>query len=102
MVGYVDGAGAASKFNTPYHLVWSDTGGIGSLSIVDLTNNRIRLFDLQANLVSTLAGSGASGYVNGPSASAKFNSSTGIAIGPSNELYVVESGNSGVRKLGEQ
>jgi hypothetical protein len=102
VAGYADGAGGVSKFNTPYHLVWSDTGGVGSLSIVDLANNRIRLFDLQANLVSTLAGSGAAGYVNGSSTTAKFDSSTGIAIGPSNELYIVESGNSGVRKLGEQ
>ena len=70
--------------------------------IVDLANNRIRQLDLQANLVSTFAGSGAAGYVNGTGTSAKFSSSTGIAIGPSNELYIVESGNSGVRKIGEQ
>ncbi len=101
-LGYQDGTGGASRFNTPYHMVWSDTGGVGSLYIVDLANNRIRQFDLQANQVTTYAGSGTSGYTNGAGSTAKFNSSTGIAIGVSNDLYIIETGNNGVRKLSEQ
>jgi hypothetical protein len=100
--GYQDGNGTQSRFNTPYHMIWSDTGGAGSLYIVDQANNRIRKFDLQASQVSTIAGSGTAGYQNGTVWTAKFQSSTGIAIGSSSELYVIETGNHGVRKISEQ
>jgi hypothetical protein len=100
--GYQDGNGTQSRFNTPYHMIWSDSGGLGSLYIVDQANNRIRRFDLQASQVSTIAGSGTAGYQNGTVSTAKFQTSTGIAIGSSSELYVIETGNHGVRKISEQ
>ena len=100
--GYVDGAVASARFKNPFHLVWADTGGDGSLFVVDSGNNRVRQFDLQQGLVSTYAGSGGLGNTNGSGPTSTFNGAAGIAIGPSNDLYVIESGNNGIRKVAEQ
>ena len=100
--GYLDGPAASARFKSPYHLVWADTGGDGSLFVADSGNNRIRQFDMQQGLVSTYAGSGLVGCINGSAATSTFSVASGIAIGPSNELYVLESGNNGIRKVGEQ
>lgn len=101
--GYLNGVGGAASFNTPYHLAWADTGGAGSLFIADTANQRIRRFDLEENQVYTYAGSGVAGYLNSSNAlNARFKWCTGIGIGPSNEIYTVESSNHGVRKVGEQ
>lgn len=100
--GYLDGTGGSARFKNPYHLAWVDTGGVGSLYIADRGNYRIRQFDLEANEVTTYAGSGVAGYLNSSTAtSARLNSCVGIGIGPSNEIYILEDGNSGVRVAGE-
>jgi hypothetical protein len=86
----------------PHHLVWADTGGDGSLFIADSANNRIRQFDNIFQLMSTNSGSGDAGYLNGAAANAQYDFPTGIAIGPSNELYIIDPGNHGGRKVAEQ
>ena len=42
--------------------------------------HRVRVLDLSAGTVSTLAGSGVGGYVEGPAALARFNNPLGLAV----------------------
>ncbi|RYE21511.1 MAG: hypothetical protein EOP45_09460, partial [Sphingobacteriaceae bacterium] len=49
--------------------------------------------------VSTFAGNDEIGYVDGPGTLARFNSVTGIAIDPADNLYVTDAGNNMVRKI---
>jgi hypothetical protein len=100
--GFSDGPGLGSKYNNPFHLVWADTGGDGSLFIADTNNTRIRQYDLAGMLVSTYAGTADAGYKNDVSTSALFNGPKGIAIGPSNEIYIVEVSNNGIRTVKEE
>lgn len=97
--GYADGTGTAAAFNTPLNLAWGDTESGGAIYIADLNNNRVRVFDLKTNAVTTWAGSGASGYVNSNCAGSQFNLPSGVAIGAAEELYVIEKGNNSVRKV---
>lgn len=100
--GYHDANGTGAQFYTPYHLVWADTGGAGSLYIADYNNNRIRVLDLSStHTVTTWAGNGAAGYVNGPCSSTSFNLPAGVTIAPAGELYVSDMGNNSVRKVSE-
>ena len=50
-------------------------------------------------LVSTLAGSAASGSLNGTSSAASFNHPFGVCVDSSGNLYVADAGNSLVRKI---
>jgi len=49
--------------------------------------------------VSTLAGNGVLGYVNGAGASAEFKQPTGVAVDGQGNLYVVDTYNSVIRKI---
>lgn len=97
--GYADGTGTAAVFNTPYHMIWSDSESGGWLYIADLNNNRLRVFDFKTNAVTTWAGSGTLGYINSTCLGSQFNLPSGIALGVTNELYVIEKGNNAIRKV---
>lgn len=97
--GYTDGTGTFAVFNTPYHLAWINTGGSGSIYIVDYNNHRIRLLNLTSNAVSTWAGNGSANYVNGTCPNSSFNLPAGVTLGPVDELYVIEKANNTVRQV---
>ncbi len=61
---------------------------------------RIRMIDIAAKTVSTLAGSGNSGNGDGVGINANFDGLQGIAISPDDRtLYVVDSNNYRIRKI---
>jgi sugar lactone lactonase YvrE len=59
---------------------------------------RIRKVDYEGN-TTTIAGTGAQGYVNGPGASAQFYEPTGIAVDRLRNIYVADSLNNRIRMI---
>lgn len=88
-----DGIGTNASF------VW--LGGLtvdnGFLYVSDYNNHRIRKVDLATNAVTTLAGTSL-GYLDGPGASAQFNSPRGAVVA-GGYLYVADSNNHRIRKV---
>jgi sugar lactone lactonase YvrE len=78
-------------FNHPGGLA---TDGAGNVYVADSYNNIIRKITAAGD-VSTVAGNGTVGYINGPSASAEFYAPAGLAI----DIYVADMGNNIIRKI---
>ncbi len=72
----------------------------GNLYISDSENNRIRKVDTTGG-ISTIAGTGISGYFGdgGPAAQAELSSPNGIAVDLNDNLYIVDTGNARIRKV---
>jgi len=60
--GSADGVGAAARFQSPRYMT---SDGEGKLYIADTNGNAIRMYDTASGAVTTFAGSGACGYVDG-------------------------------------
>ena len=88
VAGNVDGTGAAAQFNTPVGLA------------IDSSSNAILIesFDMRkvtpVGVVTTVAGSGASAYVDGAASMARFASPNGIAFDASGNAYVSDGNGS--------
>jgi len=73
--------------------------GSGALYIADQSNNNIRVVNA-AGTITTLAGSGATGFLDGPAATAMFNFPTGVTVDPGmGDVYVGDVLNSRIRKI---
>jgi sugar lactone lactonase YvrE len=91
--GFADGIPAS--FNTPSGLALDDEG---NLYVADTGNNRIRKVTTEG-VVSTVAGNGSAGYVDGPASSAEFNGPIGLAVDSQNSIYVADTYNDRIRKI---
>ncbi len=95
--GYVDGPGLQARFGTG--MIGVDcVAATGATFVADRGNHRIRLVAADG-VVSTLAGSGTAGFVDGPGSSARFNAPRDVAVGPDGSLFVADQGNYRVRKV---
>ena len=91
-----DGVGAAAKFNLPYGVA---SDGV-SLFVADFTNSKIRKVVIATGAVSTLAGSGVFGSVDGMGAAAQFANPSGIVIDSTgSNLYVADTHGHQIRKI---
>jgi sugar lactone lactonase YvrE len=96
IAGAVDAVGSLARFNAPFGLAVSGTGG---MYISDSQNHTIR-FMAANGTVTTYAGmAGLPGGTNGSPASAQFNQPNGLALAPNGTLYVADYGNSCVRAI---
>ena len=68
------------------------------LYAIDDFNQRVRRVDLAQGLVTTLAGKGGAGCVDGPGERATFNP-VGLGVGRDGSVYVADYGNSRIRKV---
>ncbi|MCU0748934.1 MAG: choice-of-anchor D domain-containing protein [Akkermansiaceae bacterium] len=93
--GFSDGAGTAAQFDTPSGIA---TDGLGALYIADEQNHKIRKIDSLAG-VTTVAGTGVSGLVNGKSDVARFHSPTGVIVGLDGNLIVADAENHVLRRV---
>lgn len=71
----------------------------GNLIVSDSKNNRIRKILLPQGRVSTLAGNGQPGFVDGAGPSAGFDFPTGIGIGGAGNVYIADSANHRIRAI---
>lgn len=92
VAGFLDGPGSTARFDQPGGMT---TDGV-SLFVADPNNHRIRRIDLATGVVSTFAGSGTSGYLDGPGASARFNAPRDLTIAGAN-LYVADQNGQRIR-----
>lgn len=92
---YKDGIGEAAAFNKPVSIT---TDTFGNIFVVDNVNLRIRKVTPEG-VVSTFAGSGILGYLDGPAASAQFNYHGQITSDAQNNLYLTDPENSCIRKI---
>ena len=93
--GFADGVGTAAEFNHLHSLALDSSN---NLYVADTDNNRIRKITSDG-VVTTFAGSGTVGNVDGTGVTAEFNQPYGVAFDSSGTLYVADTYNSLIRKI---
>jgi len=91
--GFADGNGSSAKFDFPSGVA---TDANGNVYVADQGNHRIRKIDPLGN-VTTLAGSGTPGFLNGNGGSAQFTSPRNVATDANGNVYVAN--NEKIRKI---
>ncbi|HEY7790594.1 MAG TPA: glycosyltransferase [Vicinamibacterales bacterium] len=73
----------------------------GDLVVADSHNDRIRRIDSETHLITTVAGSGATGYDGDekPATSAALNTPDAIAFGPHGDLFIADTMNNRIRMV---
>ena len=95
--GIADGVGGEALFAYPDGVALD---AAGTLYVADHDNQTIRKVTA-AGAVTTVAGAAKiSGTADGTGGAARFSSPTGVAVDSSGNIYVVDSGNSTIRKIG--
>lgn len=97
-LGNKDGVGRKAAFGGAMFICM---GTDGNIYVADIYNNEIRQVT-PGGLVTTIAGDGNAGMVNGPGDKAEFANPSGVAFttsGDNNVLYVSDFGNNLIRKI---
>jgi sugar lactone lactonase YvrE len=95
---FANGPVLSATFSEPLSLA---TDASGNVYVADAFDNRIRKIT-PGGIVSTYAGNGTAGYVDGDAASAEFNLPINVAVDNAGNVYVNESVNSFIRKITPQ
>ena len=93
--GFADASGTAARFHRPYGVVVTSGGDI---LVADQHNHRIRQVTLAGD-VTTFAGDGVAGMVDGPIGGARFDEPQDLAIDAAGNLYVSDNGNHRIRRI---
>ena len=93
--GYLDGPADEARFNQPINICLDEEG---NMFVSDFINQRIRKVSSEME-VTTIAGSGQAGYLEGPAAEAKFNYPRGICLDDTGNIYIGDSWNHRIRKI---
>ena len=92
--GSANGTGTSASFNKPYGITTDGT----NLYVADRNNHLIRQIVISTGAVTTVAGTGSDGAVNGTGTSASFYNPYGITTDGTN-LYVAGYGNHLIRQI---
>lgn len=93
--GSVDGIGKSATFYNPTSVAVDQAG---TLYVADQTSNKIRKIS-PGGTVTTVAGSGKIGFLDGMGMAASFSGPSGVAIDKAGNLYVADNGNNLIRKV---
>lgn len=93
--GFADGPATDARFNRPYGVALASDG---SLLVADQLNHRIRRV-APDGYVTTVAGDGRPGLIDGPTASSRFNLPQALAIDEGGNVFVSDVGNHRVRRI---
>ncbi|WP_421874030.1 cadherin domain-containing protein [Marinoscillum sp.] len=94
----VDGTGTGASFNIPYGL---GIDGLGNILVTEKGGNRIRKVTPEG-VVTTLAGSGQPGYLDGSPETARFNWPSDVSVSASGMIYVTDRMNHRIRTISPQ
>ena len=95
-IGYQDGPAATAEFYSPAGSAFDSQG---NLYVADYGNNVIRKI-APGGVVSTYAGSGVAGYLDGSTIlHAQFNGPSGIAFDTQGDMYIADRNNNAIRKI---
>jgi DNA-binding beta-propeller fold protein YncE len=88
--------GTAAKFNQPYGVALDAAGNV---YVAEWGNHCIRKI-IFTDSVTTLAGNGSAGFINGHDSTViKFNSPAGVAVDAAGNIYVADCWNHCIRKI---
>jgi len=92
------GPATAAALNEPAALAVDE---IGNLYIADQSNNRVRKVDLNTGLITTVAGTGETGYTGDgmPAVEAGISGPSGLAVGPDGALYIADTFSGRIRRI---
>jgi len=93
--GFDNGFGTLASFNSPLDLVVDNAGNV---YVSDEQNDVIRHI-APDGFVSTFAGSGIPGDMDGPATDARFTEPDGIAIDTNGNVYVADASNHKIKKI---
>jgi sugar lactone lactonase YvrE len=94
--GASDGIGTAARFTNPQGIA---SDGAGNVFVADPDTNTIRRLVLATGVVSTFAGAGMCGRLNGVGKAATFCKPQSIASDGAGNLFVADFGNNQIRKI---
>lgn len=90
-----DGTGAEASFNAPHGIAVDMSDNI---YVTDMGNNRVRKITTNAE-VTTIAGDGTAGFVNGVAESAQMDTPHGIGVDADGNVYFADENNNRIRKI---
>jgi gliding motility-associated-like protein len=93
--GRQDGQGVAAKFLEPTGVC---TDAAGNIYVADSYNHSIRKITPDG-LVSTIAGTGSSGRLNGKASDATFDNPFGVTVDQNGNIFVADADNNQIRKI---